>query len=606
MKVSIQNKILILVLGIVVVTSISQLIISDYGLQSSGQAITRKTLSWKLESDLISVKKDFLVQFGIPELHNNLLVGNNGITLGSDNVFVDTIMKEYGITATIFAKKSDDFIRISTNIKTKDGKRVVNTLLDKNSNVYESIINKKTFYGDANILGIPYLTVYEPILDNSKDVVGILYLGIPMNVVDELISVAAKKNIHLQILLSVLIFVLVTLSSLILSKKIVTPIKTISSKLAELAEGEGDLTTNIKIVAQDETGQVANSFNTFVNKLRNLMIGVKNIISKTDDIKSNVSSSTTETSASIEEISANLNSIGKQIDVLDTNISDTVTSIEQITQNILSVDDQIISQSAMVQESTAAITEMMASLKNVNSVALSKKETTQALSNVADIGKERIEDTSVTFKTVVNNIKQIEEMASTINNIAAQTNLLSMNAAIEAAHAGDSGKGFAVVAEEIRKLADSAGKSSQLISQSITKITDSIFETDKNIVLTSDTFSQISTEVTDTVNAFSEIEQSVSELNIGGKQILEAINEINDISVSIRDGSGEIKLGTKNMLKNSELIKNVSGIVKNGMLESSSGAQEIVKAMELMLGYAKDLNTVVTQLQEDFGKFKTE
>ncbi|OJF76792.1 MAG: hypothetical protein BKP49_04285 [Treponema sp. CETP13] len=478
--------------------------------------------------------------------------------------------------------------------------------MDKNSTAYQSIVSKKAFYGDAMVLGIPYLTVYDPIFDTSKNVIGILYLGIPTNEINDLITVAAKKIFALQIFLSIFIFIFVTIVSLILSKRIVTPIKTVSSKLSELAEGEGDLTTNIEVLSQDETGQVAKSFNTFVTKLKNLMIEVKLVITETENIRSNVSSSTSETSASIEQISANLNSIGKQIYVLDTNISDTVASIEQITQNIVSVDDQIIDQSAMVQESTAAITEMMASLKNVNSVAQSKMQTTQALVDVANVGKTRIDNTMVTFKSVVDSIKQIDEMALTISNIAAQTNLLSMNAAIEAAHAGDSGKGFAVVAEEIRKLADSAGKSSQIISQSIKGITNFVLETDNNINLTAETFSQISIEVTDTVNAFSEIEQSVSELNIGGRQILEATNQINDVSISIRDGSREIKLGTDNMLKSAELIKDVSETVKNGMLESTNGAQEIVKAMELMLEYAKDLNTVVAQLEENFGKFKTE
>ena len=385
----------------------------------------------------------------------------------------------------------------------------------------------------------------------------------------------------------------------------IAPLQKIGRELAKLAEADADLTVKVPLKNNDEIGVVAGSFNTFVAKLRILMVEVKRAISGTEAIGQDITGSTEETSTAIEQISANMDSINRQISILDGSIDETVTAIEEVTRNIASVDDQIINQSAMVEQSTAAVTEMIASLQSVNTVARTKRSTTQALSQVAGEGKQKILETAKTFKTVVDNFRQIQEMAKTINDIAAQTNLLSMNAAIEAAHAGDSGRGFAVVAEEIRKLADSAGRSSQNITQTIKDITRSVTETDRNVADTTSAFERIAAEVMDTVNAFTEIEQSVSELNTGGQQILESTNKINEVTVSIRSGSGEIKSGTSVMLGNSAKIKEVSRRVATGMEESTAGAQEIVQAMQMMLNLSQQLSDIVRKLTGDFGQFRT-
>lgn len=386
---------------------------------------------------------------------------------------------------------------------------------------------------------------------------------------------------------------------------VVKPLLSVGTRLEALASADADLTVTIPKTTNDEIGQVAVSFNQFVGNLRALMNEVRKAIEGTAAIKQNLSSSTEETSAAIEEISANLQSIQKQIEVLDANINDNITAVTQISRNIGQVDDQIASQAAMVEQSTAAITEMIASLNNVNSIAQNKQKTTMALANIAAEGRTKIVETAATFRTVVSHIQQIQEMATTINNIAAQTNLLSMNAAIEAAHAGDAGRGFAVVAEEIRKLADSAGSSSHTIARLIKDISAAVRDTDKNVENTSRTFESISQEVTSAVNAFTEIEQSVSELNIGGRQILESTNQINEITVHIRDGSREIKAGTGVMQNSSAKIREVSDRVTTGMTEAATGSAEIVRAMQLLVQEAQDLNEIVDDLKQNFGRFRT-
>lgn len=393
---------------------------------------------------------------------------------------------------------------------------------------------------------------------------------------------------------------------LLYMRLMVNPMLRLGRRLEVLSRADADLTLKIQQGSNDEIGKVALNFNTFVEKLRYLMVEVKTVIERTSDIRSNIASNTEETTSAIEQINANLKSIDEQLALLDQEISDNATAIEQITQNISSMDEQIINQSAMVEESTSAITQMMASLNNVNNVAQTKRKTTQELAAVASEGKDIIEETSANFKMVVQQIDQIQEMASAINDIASQTNLLSMNAAIEAAHAGESGRGFAVVAEEIRKLAESAGQSSQTISQLIADITQSVQDTDEHVERTTVAFERISGEVNQTVEAFTEIEHSVAELNIGGQQILESSQQINEVTVNIKNGSTEITSGTEAMLASAGKIRDISGRVSTGMNESSSGAGEIVESMQMMVKLSHELSTIVDQLTENFSRFKTE
>lgn len=385
----------------------------------------------------------------------------------------------------------------------------------------------------------------------------------------------------------------------------VRPLIAVGRRLEALAEADADLTVTLPEVSKDEIGQVAVSFNRFMAKLRGLMADIASVIERTSAVRSTVAESTDETSSSVEEISANIASIRTQIDTLDSTIKENISEIERMTSNIGRVDERINAQTEMVEKSTAAITQMMASLGSVNAIAQTKRRTTEALAAVAGEGMDKIAKTAATFKAVVGHIAKVQEMATAINSIAAQTNLLSMNAAIEAAHAGDAGRGFAVVAEEIRKLADSAGASSNSIAALIKGISNSVRETDVNVGKTSEAFDRIRQEVGSTVNAFAEIEQAVSELNVGGQQILESTNEINEVTVGIRDGSRELKGGTELLLRSSATIKEISDRVTTGMAEASVGSSEIVSSMQALVHQSQSLGSIVDELTGKFGKFKT-
>jgi len=416
---------------------------------------------------------------------------------------------------------------------------------------------------------------------------------------------AIRQGLINNAFIALCLAIILGLSTLFINLTVIRNIVKSSDALTEISKGDADLTVSMKVQSNDEIAQLGASFNAFVDKLRNWIIQIKEVISNTENVSQDVSSSTEETTAAVEETTAILKSVGSEITNLDINMAQSVSSIEQINSNMTSMDEQITNQAAMVEESTAAITEMIASLDNVDKVITNKQQSTKQLTEKARDGKSKIEKTSEAFKRVVEYIDSIQEMAQSINGIASQTNLLSMNAAIEAAHAGDSGRGFAVVAEEIRKLAATAAESSSNITSLIKNISATVTETDINVQDTSRSFEEISVEVQGTVDAFAEINQAIKELNLGGQQVLKASEEINDVTLSIQAGSGEIKNGTASILNSSESVKEISNKVNGAMKEVITGNNEILEAMGTLVSLATRLDEIVEQLKTQFGGFRT-
>lgn len=404
----------------------------------------------------------------------------------------------------------------------------------------------------------------------------------------------------------ILVFIVAQIGVLFLQRRwMVFPMLNIGKHLQRLAEADADLSDSIPQKFKDEIGMVASYFNDFVAKLREMMLEIKGVIDDTVKVEDHIFSSVRESNGAVEQISGSLDAIGRQAKILDEESEENLASIERVSRNISAVDDQIIRQSSMVEDSTAAITRMISSLNDVNTVAHNKRQGTLALTEVAEEGKKRIDVTSSAFNAVVESINQIQNITSTINSIASQTNLLSMNAAIEAAHAGDAGRGFSVVAEEIRKLADSSRESAVQITQIIKSITRSVKETDENVKKTSRAFDMVADEVSDTIKAFTEIEQSVEELDQSGRRILESSHNINDITHTIRQGSNDIKQGTAVMLNSSSNMRDASRSVAKGMTDARSSIQEIVSSVQMMVSMSGELNSIVEELQQNFGRFRT-
>jgi len=417
-------------------------------------------------------------------------------------------------------------------------------------------------------------------------------------------SLSRFRVLFLSVVTAILAVIIMAI--LLAMKVLLKPLRKVKASLAEIASGEADLTKRLDIISRDEVGGVAENFNRFMEKLQLLISGIQRAVRDTEGINRSLTDQVGTTTTASEEINANINAVQSQLQQLDNSVGEAASAMQEIASNTNSFDNVIASQAAMVEQSTAAITQMIASLNSVSAITSSKKRSTLSLKESAEEGKGQIDQTSHEFEAVVQKIGNIQEMASTINNISAQTNLLSMNAAIEAAHAGEAGRGFAVVAEEIRKLAGTAAQSSGTITQLIKDITAGVNMTKASVSKTISTFDAISGEVQSTVNAFNEIESAVSELNQGGKQILDSTEEINNVTTQVRQGSEEIRQGIEAISRASEQMRNISNTVSGSIGEISGGSGEIVAAMQGINDSGKKLEEISAYLSREFDQFRTE
>ncbi len=414
--------------------------------------------------------------------------------------------------------------------------------------------------------------------------------------------VSLRRTLVLTGALSLVILVLLML---FIIRRIVSPLHSVSRSLHEIAAGEADLTQRLETGAQDEIGEVARSFNLFMEKIQLFIAELQNAVVHVKHIDNQLSESTVTTADVTENINSSIQRLEGQLRALNDNISENASAMEQIAVNASSFDRLISTQSSLVEDSTAAIVEMIASLENVGRITSLKMDSIVSLKKIAGDGKQQVNRTSAEFSAVVEKITRIQEMSNTINNIAAQTNLLSMNAAIEAAHAGDSGRGFAVVAEEIRKLAETASTSAGAINELINQITSDVDETSASFSGTLTAFDSVVREIESTVSAFSEIENAVDELRSGGQQIMNSTEEINRVTHEVYQGSTEIHRGIGDSNTALSTIEESSVDVSRSIGDINQKSSAVMEAMNKVKDLGAELSGITGQLAEQFNKFTT-
>ncbi|MBN2738515.1 MAG: cache domain-containing protein [Spirochaetales bacterium] len=436
------------------------------------------------------------------------------------------------------------------------------------------------------------------------------------NYVDDINTVInEKKLLSAQILEKILttIIILVFLSlalsivtSYLFSKKITNPISLTTSSLKQMASGTGDLTQYLKVSSKDEIGILAKSFNEFLTKLREIINSIKNISIENMNIKTSLSASAEETAAASIEITANVNNVKNRIENLHVTIEGTDKIIQGIIENIGNQNNQIDNQSTAVSESSSAVNQMVASLGNIASITKIKKQASDKLAETAQSGREKINTTNEMVTEISTYIDNILEMITIIKGIADQTDLLSMNAAIEAAHAGEAGKGFSVVADEIRKLAETSGQNSDEIENVLQNIVNKIESAAESSQESIFAFEEINKEVDDVAKAFEEIYQSTNELSTGGTEIIKAMEVLNNVSISVKEESESMSSRAREMKESMSDVTRISTEVSGSMDEISTGVSDISFAMNQLVDLANKLSETVVKQDSEINRFKTE
>lgn len=319
----------------------------------------------------------------------------------------------------------------------------------------------------------------------------------------------------------------------------------------------------------------------------------------------NVSSQSARSTESVQSIlddyqsvENNMGHIRKQVEVfadssthLSENISKALKAVTNTSEQILEFHGKVDEQNVVVEESTSAVHEMSASLDSVANITADKQQSSERLMSILEEGRNALNQTNTAIRGASDQMNSLLEINEIISDIASRTDLLSMNAAIEAAHAGEHGRGFAVVAEEIRKLANSTGENSRIISEKMKRIKQSIESTHETAEKMGTSMDQISSEVNDVTLAFQEITGSTAELSSGGKEIMSAMQTLQDNSIMIREGSERISGDQQLAGKEMEQVGAVVSVIENA-------SREIMTAVDMIEQSIRHLQNTIQKSSE--------
>ena len=524
---SIRTKInVVVIVAILLLTTI----LTVYNYQSKKQDLF-SSAEHKLLSDL-TLSKAF-VDEKIPgewQIKNNELV--KGTTSMNDNNTLLDHLKELtqGNTYTIVQNN----VRVATTESGNEG-TTVDPAVTK-----QVIEQKENYIGQVDVNGKLFFTVYEPIL-SQNEVIGMLSVAVPADTYLTILNQSTMTNIIISVILLVIAIVMV---SLFVSKQIVKPIQGIRN--TALAVAKLDLTTKLfQPKGQDEISQLAEAFHTMQLHLQEVAGQLQHSSTQVADSSKTLAVAAEQTSESVSEVSQTINEIATQVTsqaegahhIADT-MTDMVTEVEQNDSNVQKAVLKAKESTVSAQKGYDTIQEAATQLQTVMQTAEQSRQSVERLGDYSS---------------------QIDNIITVITNIADQTNLLALNAAIEAARAGEQGKGFAVVADEVRQLAEQSSESAQQITTLITNIQSEIMTTvheiQQNIAalkLQNNLVQESGQSFDDIVEKIQETEQAMSYLQAFIAKMNGKVDEVRQFTAAIMETAEDSAAVTEEVAANSE------------------------------------------------------
>ncbi|TFG62596.1 MAG: methyl-accepting chemotaxis protein, partial [Spirochaetales bacterium] len=359
--------------------------------------------------------------------------------------------------------------------------------------------------------------------------------------------------------------------------------------------GNADLSFRLSIIQFDEMGMLTHHINGFVLRLQNLLDSIAGAAQRVSESSAALNLSVDSSTGIVQGFVDSIADIGASTDTQAETVSRTEEAIGGILQSIEKVSARVETQASYVEQSSAAISEMTANIGSVSKITSSADNLARALSVVAEEGGVAISSTLSAIKDIETASVKVKEIIDVISKIAAQTNMLAMNAAIEAAHAGESGKGFAVVADEVRRLAEDSSKSTRDIVKHIKVMIDRIENGVTLAERAGEAFSRVSSDIKETSNLMQTISSAMEEQKVGAGEILSSVDSLVRATEEIRHLSGDQAEKSGVMQTAMEMLVKAS----RGIKESLTGQAESNRAMMEMVENLKNISKKNASIVED-------
>lgn len=391
-----------------------------------------------------------------------------------------------------------------------------------------------------------------------------------------------------------------------IARNITRPINHVIAALRNIAQGEGDLTIELPASGKDETSVLSAYFNQTIAKLRNSIQRVGTDSREMESVGSDLESNMMSVSQVVSNITAGIDDLKKRFVEQEESVSGTAAAIEHIITTLRLLDESIGKQAAMVDESSASFDKMSHSIDTVGENVVETREVIRNLSAATNDGRETLVKANEVSQRISEASGDLIEAGAVIENIASQTNLLAMNAAIEAAHAGEAGKGFAVVASEIRKLAEESSTQGKKISITLKNLSVEIDTLASAAAGAVEKFNIISSYSKGLSTSIEGVVQAMDEQEENGKIIWGIINDVTGVTNEVKSGSGDMLADGEKVVSATKRLDDLTRILRENIEDIASQTELINEAAQESLEIAVKNKQSIDGLVLEVGKFKTE
>lgn len=404
--------------------------------------------------------------------------------------------------------------------------------------------------------------------------------------------------------LGVIVAVILALAiTALVSKLITNQIVKTEERLLELAEGEARLTARLPVKSRDEVGKLAAAFNKFLSKLESIVLNIREAVIENEAIGDSLAAGVEEISSTLNELASNIESIRKNLIAVSKEVETISSDASETHERTKEIDALIDSLTESFTNSSTAIEQMLANIKNISAITENKVQLVSKLRDLGGVGNIEIAETINLIKELSASVNSIKDMVKVINSISGQTNLLAMNAAIEAAHAGDAGAGFSVVAEEIRNLAEDTNIRAKSISQSINEMIAKINAASERGSKTASAFAEILQGIDDVHKAFDETSTGIRELATGSSQVAEGISSVATLTNKIHANSDTVRTNAEHVDLSLEKLNTATMESKQAIEETAIGVREIANTMNELVNLGQRNKTNIHKVESTIGRF---
>ena len=556
------------------------------------------------EEPYIDVENNIFITFSLPVYNDN---GNIIGVLGAD---VDALWLSNQIADITVGETGDCYIldRSGSTVADKDFSLVKNS-----SNSYEesktdlslesvgtfekmAVQEEKSSVGYFEYEGIKRIASYARMKTTGWTVIINAPVNEFMGTVNTLrISMLGIGAVILLIVLIIIYFV---------ASAMVKPVKIAVDALKDIARGGGDLTVQLPVYGNDEVTDLSEYFNETIAKIGSSIRHVGVNSNDMEEIGNELASNMTETASAVHQISANIEGVKQQAMTQAASVSETAATIEEIVRTIKQLNNSIETQAASVAQSSSSIEEMVANIASIGQTLGKTDEVIKTLTTATGDGKATLVTSNTVTQKIAEESGSLMEASSVIQHIASQTNLLAMNAAIEAAHAGEAGKGFAVVADEIRKLAEDSAAQGKTITTTLKTLSGEIETLSASSKTVEEKFNVIFTLAEQVKEMSDRLTEAMREQENGSREVLTAIKSINTVTIEVQAGSEEMLKGGESITGEMHKLDELTRIITDSMNEMASGAVQISNAIQEVNEITQKNKRNIGNLTEAVAQFK--